>query len=361
MAHPLFIMEQALRQFSSQWYAGFRPSLEIQTKYDGSLVVHSKSFCSNKPPFDRWEKSDSQSPFSSTPKSKRAKKNARYRRNKEHKMEASTSGRTTDVETQYSVEDGAPNTETKNGDSGFKENSDENFTLKEATDISDISYIRLDNDLVGRGFSDIKNDESALSKATNVPSNSPVASKSNIETIEVLHETSAAAIHKCEGCLKELNRTLEHHPDNLACEDCCKEQERLDPNEENRNEENPPRCSSCTEESLCQGCEEPMEKLFSNLIGLINLGQEKKVPKKKKKGKKKICPLCTNSDVFNFEWELDMEELMSLLTDRRIVQVQDSPCKDCMRLLYMQHWFSLEESYLFISNIYERCLDKFQN
>ena len=34
MAHPLFIMEQALRQFSSQWYAGFRPSLEIQTKYD---------------------------------------------------------------------------------------------------------------------------------------------------------------------------------------------------------------------------------------------------------------------------------------------------------------------------------------
>ena len=89
------------------------------------------------------------------------------------------------------------------------------------------------------------------------------ASKSNIETIEVLHENSAAAIHKCEGCLKELNRTLEHQPENLACEDCCKEQERLDPNEENRNEENPPRCS-CTEESLCQGCEEAMEKLFGN-------------------------------------------------------------------------------------------------
>ena len=64
MAHPLFIMEQALRQFSSQWYAGFRPSLEIQTKYDGSLVVHPKSFCSNKPSFDWQENSASQFPFS---------------------------------------------------------------------------------------------------------------------------------------------------------------------------------------------------------------------------------------------------------------------------------------------------------
>ena len=182
MAHPLFIMERALRQFSSQWYAGFRPSLDIQTKYDGSLVVHSKSFCSNKPSFDWQEKSASQFPFSSTPRSKRAKKNARYRRNKEHRMEASKSRTTTDVETQYSVEDGAPNPETKQGDSGFNENSDENFT----SNATENSYTRPDNDLVGSGFSDKKNDKSTLSKATYVPSNSPEASKNNSETFEVL-------------------------------------------------------------------------------------------------------------------------------------------------------------------------------
>ena len=125
------------------------------------------------------------------------------------------------------------------------------------------------------------------------------------------------------------------------------EQRRLDPNEEICYEENPPRCSSCTEEYLCQGCEEAMEKFFSNLIDLINPGQEKNVSKKKKKGKKKICPFCTNSDVFN-ESVCDTEYLISLLTDRRVVQLQDSPCKDCIRLLYKQHWFSLEKAYLFV-------------
>ena len=91
-----------------------------------------------------------------------------------------------------------------------------------------------------------------------------------------------------------------------------------------------------------------MEKLFSYLIGLINPGQEKNVSKKKKKGKKKICPFCTNSDVFKFdEWEQDTEYLISLLTDRR-VQLQDSPCNDCIRLLYKQHWFIIRQQAKFI-------------
>ena len=117
MAHPLFIIEQAVCQFSSQWYAGLRPSLEILTQYDGSLVVSSRMICSNKPPrFDWSENSASQFQFTSTPKSKRAKKNARYRRNR---------ARTTkDVETQFSnSDDGAPINETENVDSGFNENS----------------------------------------------------------------------------------------------------------------------------------------------------------------------------------------------------------------------------------------------
>ena len=104
MPHPLFLIEQAVRQFSSQWCAGLRPSLEIQTKYDGSVVVNSKMFCSNNPP---QSKSASIFPSTSTPRSKRAKKNARYKRNKENRMEASKSRTTTDVETQYSVEDGS--------------------------------------------------------------------------------------------------------------------------------------------------------------------------------------------------------------------------------------------------------------
>ena len=101
MAHPLFIIDQAMYQFSSQWYTGLKPSLEIRTEYDGSVVVNSKMLSSNRSPINWWwEKGTSQFPFSSTSRSKRAKKNARYRRNKARKMEASKSRiTTTDVET----------------------------------------------------------------------------------------------------------------------------------------------------------------------------------------------------------------------------------------------------------------------
>ena len=130
MAHPLFIMEQAMRQFSSQWCSGLRPSLEIKTTYNGSLVVNSKVFCSNmSSPCDWRDKSSTpQFPFSSTPRSKRAKKNARYRRNNAlNKVQKPIT--TEDVETQCSNEkEGALNTKAIKADSGFKETTYETST-----------------------------------------------------------------------------------------------------------------------------------------------------------------------------------------------------------------------------------------
>ena len=286
MAHPLFIIEQAVCQFSSQWYAGLRPSLEILTQYDGSLVVSSRMICSNKPPrFDWSENNASQFQFTSTPKSKRAKKNARYRRNR---------ARTTkDVETQFSnSDDGAPINETENVDSGFNENSCKekaasvsskvppNFSDGDSTEKDEVSAMddsvtpntvdalmespaagydcdcnheEIDGTLehcpentnyencldaqVGSGFSDKKNDKSKLSKATYVPPNSPEASKNKTVTSEVPHPNSNAAFHQCEGCLKEYDRTLEHYPpNNLNCKDCREAQNSLDPEEETQPE-----------------------------------------------------------------------------------------------------------------------------
>ena len=55
---------------------------------------------------------------------------------------------------------------------------------------------------------------------------------------------------------------------------------------------------------------------------------------------------------FNLDEEWETEALIDTLTDGRIVRVKDSPCKDCMRLLYNQNWFSLEEAYNSVINIY---------
>ena len=334
MAHPLFVIEQAMRQFSSQWYSGLRPSLEVQTKYDGSLVVNSTVFCSNMP-------SSPQFPFSSTPKSKRAMKNARYRHNKARKMEQK-SRTTADVETQCSNQEDALNNESKKIDSGFKEASHETSTVKVMEQNESIPLDLLENDL--------GNDKSTSS--TGAPSNSlegmVFPDKKVTSVPNEVSSNSIVASYHCESCHKELDRAMDHPPNNLTCEDCCNEQRRLDPNEEIRYEENPPRCSSCTEENLCQGCEEAMEKFFSYLISC--LGQEKNVSRRKKKNKKKICPFCTDLK----DWYLDnsVEQLIDTLTDGRIVRVKDSPCKDCMRLLYNQNWFSLEEAYNSVTNIY---------
>ena len=41
MAHPLLITELAVKQFVSQWNCGLRPSLQLTTKSDGSVLVAS--------------------------------------------------------------------------------------------------------------------------------------------------------------------------------------------------------------------------------------------------------------------------------------------------------------------------------
>ena len=331
MAHPLFIMEQALRQFSSQWYAGFRPSLEIQTKYDGSLVVQSKSFCSNKPPSNWWEKSSSQPPFSSTPRSKRAKKNARYRRNKEHRMEASKSGTTTDVETQYSVEDGATNTETNKRDSGINENSDENFT----SNATENSHTCPDNDPVGSGFSDKQNDKSTLSKATYVPPNSPEASENKTVVSEVSYQNSTAAIHQCEGCLKEFDRTLEHHSNNLNCKDCHEAQKSLDPKEETQ-----PKDCSCNGDHICQACKDLVEQYFCLLLSNKNLLPKQKINKVKlprsfMRENNYNCYFCSRDQGLHIYSMKMLGDIINL--------AEDPPCMECKLFFYTQSWFSLEE------------------
>ena len=346
MAHPLFIMEQALRQFSSQWYAGFRPSLDIQTKYDGSLVVHSKSFCSNKPSFDWQENSASQFPFSSTPRSKRAKKNARYRRNKKHRMEASKSRTTKEVETQYSVEDGAPNTETKQGDSGFNGNSDTNLIATEN------SYTPLDNDLAGSGFNDKQNDKPILSKATYVPPNSPEASENKTVTSEVPHPNSNAAFHQCEGCLKEYDRTLEHYPpNNLNCKDCREAQKSLDSEEETQPEHcnvDPvvasPGTGQVYGDHLSQESKDSAEKIFNVILESKNLLPKQQINtiklSRSDRRKKINCFFCKNLAVKSGKGGLVIENMKDLLD--HIYMVEAPPCFECKIFFISHSWFSIK-------------------
>ena len=42
MAHPLFVAEQAVRNFIIQWLSGLQPSLQLSTKPDGSIHVTSE-------------------------------------------------------------------------------------------------------------------------------------------------------------------------------------------------------------------------------------------------------------------------------------------------------------------------------
>ena len=379
MAHPLFIIEQAVCQFSSQWYAGLRPSLEILTQYDGSLVVSSRMICSNKPPpFDWSENSASQFQFTSTPKSKRAKKNARYRRNR---------ARTTkDVETQFSnSDDGAPINETENVDSGFNENSCKekaasvsskvppNFSDGDSTEKDEVSAMddsvtpntvdalmespaagydcdcnheEFDGTLehcpentnyencldaqVGSGFSDKKNDKSKLSKATYVPPNSPEASKNKTVTSEVSHQNSTAAIHQSEGCLKEFDRTLEQYPNNLNCKDCI--------------EETRPKYCSCNEDHICQTCKDYAEEYFCLVLESKKLlpKQQNKTVKRSRSDKRKKnlnCFFCENLAANGGSLVIDnMKLLLGCIN-----VVENPPCMECKIFFYKQSWFSPEE------------------
>ena len=412
MAHPLFIIEQALRQFSSQWYVGLRPSLEILTKYDGSLVVNSKMIYSNRPAeFNRPENGAPQFQYTSTPRSKRARKNARYRRNKARSMK--------DVETQFSNNgDGASinepesrpsaNVETQFSindnekvDSGFMEDSrnesigytcekatqalgkvpfnpsdagfnqkDEIFALDDSvTPIRDVVLLNSSaaehdcknsqkkNDgtlencgdaqvIVDYGEKQCTSEEGALNiEAKKVDSgfkvtNTDVASNSlegmvflenNVTSVSSeASSNSIVASYHCESCLKEFDKAMEHFPENLTCEDCCKAIRTLDPNEGNCCEENPPRCSSCTKENLCHGCEEAMEKLFRHLITLNELGMTKNTRKKARKMRREkyTCPICTFPSLLKSDCEWEMFEVLILLIDSRTVL--DLPCKECM-------------------------------
>ena len=337
MAHPLLIIDQAMYQFSSQWYAGLKPSLEIRTEYDGRVVVNSKMQSSNRSPINWWEKGTSQFPFSSTSRSKRAKKNARYRRNKARKMEASKSRiTTTDVETQYSDMDGSSFTKTEITDSGFNERSPSNPQ---------------GHDLVGRDFNEKDMSYSASSKATSVPSDSPDKGSNDIG--EVLPDLSTA-IHWCEGCLKEFgNKALENYPVNSTCKDCSEAHKSLDPTEmpchEETSDASPEEialslglsthCTDCNEEYTCPKGIRLCEHFFGSLLRMKNVKsqwnllcngnlKEEKKTKNKKKKKRNLDP---NACEFCCEERMDVKKISNMVELVRSVEMSENlPCENCM-------------------------------
>ena len=68
MDFPLSVVDQALRQFSNQWYYGLQPSINITTMEDGTVVIKSELICSSKPLFHRHQKKCNNSKATSTPK-----------------------------------------------------------------------------------------------------------------------------------------------------------------------------------------------------------------------------------------------------------------------------------------------------
>ena len=214
MPHPLFLIEQAVRQFSSQWCAGLRPSLEIQTKYDGSVVVNSKMFCSNS---SQSKSSASIFPFTSTPRSKRAKKNARYRRNKTSKMKGLIP--TANVETQFSINDAAlSSSETENVDSGF--NNDSNISNTDTATTFNTSYNgNHSNKAEGPAPQVISAGEENVDLEDSVTT-------SYLD--DALLNSSSTARHNSESYPKEVVASLEQYPEHSLVENCYEAQDTLD-------------------------------------------------------------------------------------------------------------------------------------
>ena len=257
MAHPLFLIEQAVRQFSSQWCAGLRPSLELQTKYDGSVVVNSKMFCSNNPP---QSKNGSIFPFTSTPRSKRARKNARYRRNRAHKMRGLIP--TVNEETQFSNNDVALS-ETDNVDSGF--NNDDNISnLDKATASITSNHGNSNNEAERPAPQVISADEENIHLDDSV---------TTLYMDDALLNSSAAR-HNSESYLKEVVSDLEQYSDNSI----------------DRN---------CNENDARDTVDVPTVKSDETEV--------KKVPIKKRKAKK---PLEYSKDPDNFNWHKRWDSLV---------------------------------------------------
>ena len=42
MVHPIYVTEQAVRNFIAQWFSGLKPTLRLTTKEDGSITVMSQ-------------------------------------------------------------------------------------------------------------------------------------------------------------------------------------------------------------------------------------------------------------------------------------------------------------------------------